>query len=434
MEIRDVRAAWGNVWNLHKVLANALKLLYVSHVVHTTGKPTSSGLKLQVYDSIHAVPLEVWQSCNSRQNIFLSPNYLKAVEEAGPATLEFKYAIFFRGDEAVGIAYFQILELHPRLHRPAREAFAPRKPHPLNRLHDHLAGSFSQRLLVCGNALLSGEHGYAGRNIDAALLLHAVAEAAYVIGQNLSGGKVVTLIKDFYAQDAHSTHMLESCGYHRFDAGPNMVVPIRSHWTSLDAYLKDMKPKYRSRTQAALKRGAPLVTRELSLPDIQDARDVLFALYSEVVDRAKFRMFFLSPNYLEKLKLYLGDAFVCEAYYSGEEMVGFTTRIFNGDEMEGYAHGMRYACSRTYELYQNFMLADIRAAMAAGVRYVITGRTSIAMKSSVGAVPKDMKCYLRFSSPVANHLSRPLFHFIKPAREYYRNPFPVTGESDLGEG
>ena len=407
----------------HAQIAKRLKQQWVSHHRRVSGRPPPSGLKITVYRSFATVPLDHWNACNAKQDVFLSSDYLTALELAPPSKMQFRYVIFSKGATPTAIAYFQILELGHQLHRTARDLLpATRKP-ALAALHDRLVGHLSHRVLVCGNALLSGEHGYAAAAADERQVLHAIAEAAYAIKKAARFRIAATLVKDFADRCDHPTDVFAQFGYHPVDAGPNLIVPIRETWRTFDGYLKAMKSKYRRKVADAVKKGAKIQRRSLGLEEIIQRKSELYALYAAVVDQAKFRPFFLSPDFFVELKRGLGDRFVCDAYLDGPTLVGFTTRIFNGREMEGYAHGVDYALNKSFELYQNFMLDDIRAGIAAGCTRINTGRTSIAMKSSVGAVPETMKCYLRFSGKLSNQLIKPLLQLIKPGNEHCRRPF-----------
>jgi hypothetical protein len=284
--------------------------------------------------------------------------------------------------------------------------------------------------IICGNALLSGEHGYAVAEGDEGRVLQAITEAAYAIRKSAGHRISVTVVKDFYDRNRHATDVLSQIGYHPIDAGPNMIVPVRDSWTAFDQYLKQMKPKYRRRVTDAVKKGAKIRRQSLDLAEINRRKDELYALYAGVVDEAEFKLFFLSPDYLVELKKALGDRFACDACFDGETVVGFTTRIFNGRELEGYTHGVNYAVNKSFELYQNFLLDDIRAAIAAKCTQINTGRTSIAMKSGLGAVPETMKCHLRFSGKISNLVIKPLVSWIKPPKEHCRRPFDDGDRSE----
>ena len=403
--------------------ANRLHLHWAAHYSRVTGKPSPSGFTFTLYDAIAQLPLDLWDSVNNNKDIFLSTAYLSALEQAPPANMKFRYAVVRKNSAPVGIAYFQIVELGPRLHKSPLQLLTAAKRSLLQDIHNRIADTAVLRLLVCGNVMISGEHGFSMPAVSNESALRVVAEIAYALRKLSNPPITVTLIKDFYQQEASSKNILSRFGYHSFDAGPNMVIPIRRNWTTFDNYTNEMKSKYRKRVTSAIKKGAAILRQSFDLDDIVRYRDELFTLYCQVVDKAKFKIFFLSPDYFAGLKRHLGGKFVCEGYFSSSTLIGFTTRIINGDTLEVYSHGVRYEYNKEFELYQNFLLDDVRAAIAGQSLYVNTGRTSAAMKSSVGAIPKDIVCYMRFSGGHSNQFLKPLFYFIKSSGEYCRNPF-----------
>lgn len=406
-----------------KTGADKVHLRWVAHYSRVTGKPLSSGYFFDVYDSIAAVPTKIWDDANTAGDIFLSSAYLTAIEQAPPENMRFKYATVRHGDTPLGIVYFQILDLDYRLHQPPeKQVSGKNNKNVLQRIHHRIMKTAGTRLLVCGNAMISGEHGFC-LSISGDRAVHLVAEIAYAIRKSSNPRITVTLIKDFYKKQDMPADILARYGYHSFDAGPNMTVPVRKSWVTFDNYLSEMKAKYRKRASSAVKKCAMVERRSLNLEDIVRCRDDLYSLYCQVVGKAKFRTFFLSPDYFIELKRRLGDNFVCAGYFLNSKMLGFTTRIINIDILEGYTHGLDYDRNKEFELYQNFLLDDVREAISARSSFVNTGRTSVAMKSSVGAVPREMVCYLRFSGSHSNQLVRPLFFFIRPSNEYCRNPF-----------
>jgi hypothetical protein len=151
---------------------------------------------------------------------------------------------------------------------------------------------------VCGNAMISGEHGFCLSTMPEEKALHVVAEIAHAIRKTANPRITATLIKDFYKKESMPSNILSQFGYHLFNAGPNMMVPMRKNWTTFEMYLNEMKPKYRKRAASAIKKGSKIRRQPLTLEDAIRYRDELFELYCRVVDNAKFKMFFLSPDYL----------------------------------------------------------------------------------------------------------------------------------------
>ncbi len=423
--------AVGRFLAAHTGFRNKVKLRWANHYHRVTGKPASSGLTFTIYESITKIPRDLWHN-GASADLFLSHQYLTALEESSPDTMQYRYVVFYKegpspdGGEIpkpVAIAYFQILQLDPRVHLSARRMAAAKKRTFLDTIHGKLSNAISHRVLVCGNALLSGEHGFSYRGIEESVALLGILEAAYSIRKSVKQGIAVTLIKDFYAQKKHSTEIFSRFGFYGFDAGPNMVVPMREYWKTFDDYLSCMKSKYRKRTLSAIKKGAGATKRTLDADEIESRKKELFSLYCNVVDKSKYKLFVLNMDYFVSLKRRLGERFVCDGYFMGDTMIGFTTRIFNNGQMEGYTHGLSYELNKTFELYQNFLFDDIKAAIASNCFRINTGRTSAAMKSSAGAVPENMICFMRFSGRLSNQFVKLLFYFVRPPLEYCRNPF-----------
>jgi hypothetical protein len=411
------------MFSTHRPWINKLRLRFAAHYSRVTGKPPATGFSFALFNSASQLPKDIWNKGTISRDIFLSSAYLTALEQAPPPNMQFRYAIISDKNIPVGIAYFQILELNHRLHRPPSRLFDKDKQSFFREIHDKIADTATLRLLICGNALLSGEHGFSFMPGYQELALQAIAEISFDLRKSIPGHISVTLIKDFYNQ-GHLPHKnLLRYGYYSFDAGPNMVVPIRKSWLTFDHYLNEMKPKYRKRVVSALKKGSPVKPRPLTLDEMVRFKQKIYDLYCRMANKAKFKSFVLSPDFFIALKKQLGESFACEGYFLGPDMIGFTTRIINGVSIEGYSHGVNYETSKQYEVYQNILLDDVKAALSFNAEAINTGRTSIAMKSSIGAIPRDMTCYMRFSGRLSNHLIKPLFYFIKPPNEPWRNPF-----------
>lgn len=417
--LRDVIVA-------HNIMSNRLKIRLLTHVSRVTGKPQPSGYAFEIFHSIDSVSEEKWRSMNSRNDLFLTAAYLKALEDEPPDNMQFRYVILYEHEKPVAIAYFQIVALSPNLHRPVRLSVPPKNESLHDRIHSKMRETPLLHVLICGNILLSGEHGFAAiSSIDSSRLFHALAEVAYDIknSEKKKNSIRAILIKDFYVKNEFRVPVFDQFGYYSLDTGPNMVIPIREHWHSFDDYLADMKGKYRRRVKSARKKGSKLKRKSLSYHEIIENQDILYHLYAQVVNQAKFKLFLLHLRYFAQLKKQLEDNFTLDAYSVDERIVGFTTIIFNGDSMEGYTHGLSYADNKHYEIYQNFLLDDVKAGIERKVSQINTGRTSIAMKSSIGAIPAEIEFVIRTSGRISNHVLKYILHYVKPSNEHSRNPF-----------
>jgi hypothetical protein len=265
----------------------------------------------------------------------------------------------------------------------------------------------------------------AGDAESRARLMHGVADALYQIrrAEKLRGGVGTVMAKDFYEGSRESARELRRFGYHEFEVDPNMIVEIDPAWGSFDGYIAAMNKKYRARTRSLVKKFKKLDQRSLSAGEIGTQSEAIWRLYSAVHAKARFRIVRVVPGYFAALKRALGDAYRFEAFYTGGEMVGFTTQILWGGNVEGHSVGFDYARNNEFGIYMNLLLEDVRTAVSSGLQSVIYGRTALEVKSAVGAKPAPMSCFVRQSSGFSNQLLKPLVRFLKPSVWTPRHPF-----------
>ncbi|MBI9097686.1 MAG: N-acetyltransferase [Spirochaetaceae bacterium] len=394
---------------------------------HLHGRKPSSGLNINLYETVAQIPSDEWNSVN-QDNVLLSPEYLKAVEDTSPKGMKSYYAIHYENSKPVMISYYQMLKVNRALHEKISPEPEVSTRNFIVRIHDSFAEKLNFNMLICGNALLSGENGFSYLpGLDRETVYLGISESLRRIKDRLKGESTIDiiLIKDFSVKNEGPGDIFPRFHFQKFSSGPNMVVPIRKEWHSFEDYTKSMKSKYRRRVKSSLKKGRDLIKKSLTYEELSDStiRKEIYELYLEVVNRAKFKLFALDIDFFAGLKKQLQDNFMFDLYYAEKRIVGFTTRIFNGDVMEGYTHGIKYDLNRRYELYQNILYDDIKVAIENKCTQINLGRTSIAMKSSVGAIADELTFFISLKNPVSNHILKAIKFFLKPSSEICRNPF-----------
>ena len=62
--------------------------------------------------------MEVWDSVAPKENLFLQSTYLQTLENFPPEKMSFRYIIYYKDNQPVGIAYNQIFKLNIFIFRP----------------------------------------------------------------------------------------------------------------------------------------------------------------------------------------------------------------------------------------------------------------------------------------------------------------------------
>src|SRR5438105_7664118 len=133
-------------------------------------RPTGFGFALA--ESIDYLDGARWDELTAANSVFLSRPYLRVLEAAGPENVRQRYALIFRGREAVAALAAQAVSVSaasvPK--GSARKVVAA----SLERIEE--------QILVCGNLLSWGFHGIAfAPGVDRGEVWPAISEALYKI-------------------------------------------------------------------------------------------------------------------------------------------------------------------------------------------------------------------------------------------------------------
>ncbi len=283
------------------------------------------------------------------------------------------------------------------------------------------------RVLVLGNSFATGEHGFVFKDdvdhaIQGALLLKAIdiIEAAC----KEKGNRIAaTVIKDFYPHSFGISEHFNEEGYAEFFVDPNMVMTLKAEWKSFDDYLASLTTKYRTKAKAAFKKSADIELKDFDLEDLLAHREELFSLYEKVYDRADFRLGKLNGEVFSRMKENLGDAFTLKGYFLNGKLVGFQSAFKYENWIDTHFVGIDYNLNYQYSIYSRMLYEYIKMGIENGVKQISFGRTASEIKSTVGAYPIDVKCYIRHRTKTSNALLKILFSYIRPSEFSQRMPF-----------
>lgn len=388
------------------------------------------------FRSIHDAGSD-WDRVAPATDIFLQRPYLSILEKNPPLGMRFGYLIFYRDTDPVGVAlcqikYFKGDDNIQEQERPTKDpCFFTSLSAWFKR---RVAGQLAADILICGNMLLTGEHGFwfkAGSispEASAELLQQALANV--VATMEFEGNRIpVTLVKDLAPQRGPERDFLAQKGYTEFCIQPNMVMDLP--YAGFDDYLSAMSTKYRTRAKRAFKKANGIEKRELGLADIQRELPRIYALYSEIARNAGFNMVDLNENYIPALKRELPEQFRLFAYYLDGKLIAFFTTLRNYDELDAHYLGLDKHLNHEHQLYLNILYDIVRAGLDAGAKRIVFARTALEIKSSVGAVAEELYCYLRHQNSLANKFTGKLLDYLKPVEEWQpRHPFKHGADGD----
>ncbi len=396
-------------------------------------KPLSKlGFEFDIFHQVEDLPVD-WTAAAPAENSFLHSPYLSALEAGPPNGMRFSYLIFYKNEKPIGVAYCQITPFSVGESVQSVDEKSNKYPclvRAFGRIVRNLVAEKNRNLLVCGNLLLTGEHGfYFPANIDKATAFD-ILEEALILTQNELESKNINIdgifIKDIAEDHRAPVKVLVDRKFKEFTFHPNMVLKLRENWQSFDDYMNDISSKYKVRARKAFKSLDGIEKRELTEVQIVSSQGRLLELYKSVVDNQDFNMVALTENYLPSLKRKLGDNFKVFGYFLDEKLIGYFTTIKNHHELEAHFLGFETDLNREYQIYHNMLFDILKMGIEYGVKQVVYARTAMEIKSTLGAVALEMLCYIRASNRLTNKVLPPIVEYLKPSTEWVaRNPFKV---------
>ncbi len=352
----------------------------------------------------------------AHRNLFLTRNYLSVLEQSAPKNMQCFFIGVFQSDQLVAVALVQFLDLSDV------ESFGDRDSCLKTKIRNVVFKHFSSRVLFLGNNMLTGQNALAS---DAPMTDHRIPQTLQSAIDELAAKLRPHLIvwKDF--GPAHESWFKKGFeDFFRFRTQPNMVFEIPSGWNRFDDYLHALLKKYRDQYKRARKKAEGLEKRKLPLEEIMALQPQIYRLYRTVADKAPFNTFYLPHHHFATFKRLLGDRFLFYGYFESGQLVGFSTLIKNGPDIDTYFLGYDADCQREKMLYLN-MLYDMTAySVNNGYQRVIFARTALEIKSSVGARPTDAWGLIKHRNRIANFLMPKLFKYFEPELVWQqRHPF-----------
>lgn len=366
-----------------------------------------------------------WDDLVSSHDLFLSRAYFEALEQAMPERMNHHYVGFYCAEKLVGVALFQTTRIK------ASEAYRPKlsKTNGIffieKFIKTHIPKLFNLNILVGGNLMLTGEHSYYFDFNE--IPKHEAINVWYKAINDFKKTQDklnLTLLKDFFEDKNNAFKTIEKDQNYPYYVEPNMILHLKPEWNTLADYTEAMTKKYRARVRTARKKSILIEKKELSFEEIVAHRESIFSLYESVSENASFNTFLLHENYFEEMKRYMDKKFRLVAYFLEGKIVGFFTLFLEQKDVVTHFLGYCPKLNRSHQLYLNMLFDMVEIGIYEKKESVIYARTALEIKSSIGAVPYQMKGFIKYEKPLLNRTIFSLFQFLKPKDDWeQRNPF-----------
>lgn len=398
---------------------------------HKAGLKTVAKGKTEwiIYGSIQQADKKLWNSLTGQKH-FLQTDYLQAIEESQLAGFTYRYVLLFENKNPIAGLYFQLADLSSKdagsivnMHQYGKvmQAIASGINDLLMRGKKY-AGNF---LLVCGNMLVTGDHGIACKHEKNSNVFDCLPDIIDSLTEEIekSNGRVVAaLIKDFYETEMQAASSLENSGFNPLHIDPNMKVSIRKEWKTFEDYLQSLSAKYRLRANNTIELCHGVEIKELNIEEIKKHAGEIENLYLQVAGKAPVLIVRANAGFFIAMKKRLKEHYCFRAFFKNRKMVAFTSGYYY-EVLEAHFIGMDYQLHKEHQLYQFILYDFIECAIRHRKKELIYGRTAIEIKSTVGAVPYELLAFLKINSAILHRVVGAVLPFFRNDKYIIRNPF-----------
>lgn len=365
-----------------------------------------SELNVTYYKTIQEIPDTVFTVLTCQDTVYFERDFLNAFEQANPK-IEYCYLILSEEDAIVGMAILQHMSVaidNAQDHLPFSERIA-------RSLQCYISAR-KVHTIVCGNVFLSGNYGVIlKKGAQQEPIYKRIAQEIKKVHTKKKAS--VFFFKDFQDQDLPIVSEVEKHQFQPFDVEPNMRLIIPKSWTDFEQYKAVLKSKYRVKVNKADKKSASLIVRSFEAEDIDQYRDELQQLYENITDRALFKAVDLEIETYRLLKLRFRESVLMNTYWFENKMVGFATAFKAQNRIDAHFIGIDYDYNKELSIYPRILNDYVRLGIEMNAEEINFGRTSSEIKSTLGAIPENLTCYVRHRRTVANLLFKPLVRQIK---------------------
>lgn len=376
------------------------------------------------FEKVSDIPESYWSDLECTSNVYFSPDFLSAFESSNPR-IDFKYIIICDKDkQAVAIANIQIIELGIDVILKNIKIARWLK----NTIHYFMCNN-PLKILFCGNVFLSGEHGiFLKKGIDKHGLFSAITKEISNLSKAMRPLHAI-FVKDFYKDSLHITDAILKFGYASMPVEPNMIVTLDPEWNSFDDYKAALKSKYRIKVNKADSTSACLTEKLFSEKDFALYKDELQQLYENTIANADFNAQVLNlDTYIELRALYRED-FIVKAYFYEDQVVGFLSALKTNNHLDAHFIGLDYSLNKQCAIYPRILNDYIRMGIEQKVSQINLGRTASEIKTTIGAQPEELMCYIRHKHKSVNTLVKPFFNMVRLKDFRHHDPFKTKKEA-----
>lgn len=375
------------------------------------------------YNSVNDISLKQWQELNCSSNVYFSTPFLQSFEISNPR-IDFKYIVVSKNDKAVALALVQTIELSIDVVLKNIKI-----SEWLKRLINFFFCNNIIKIMFHGNIFLSGEHGlFINNEYNKKKILKRIGKDINKLAKKTKSLHAI-FIKDFLDSSLSLTDGFKKFGFEPMHVEPNMILELDPKWKTYDDYKNALKSKYRVKVNKADSSSTSLTEKLFNESDFATYKSELQKLYENTIANANFNAQVLNlDTYIHLREIYHKD-FIVKAYFFEDKLVGFLSALANNNHLDAHFIGLNYNLNKEHAIYPRILNDYVRIGIEKQVSHINFGRTASEIKTTIGATPIDLTCYIKHKRPFINSIVKFFVKRIQIKEFRQHKPFKTKKEA-----
>ena len=159
-------------------------------------------------------------------------------------------------------------------------------------------------------------------------------------------------------------------------------------------------------------------------------KDELQQLYENTIANADFNAQVLNLDTYIELRALYRENFIVKAYFYEDQIVGFLSALKTNNHLDAHFIGLDYSLNKQCAIYPRILNDYIRIGIEQKVVQINLGRTASEIKTTIGAQPEDLMCYIRHKRKSVNTFVKPFFNMVQLKEFRHHQPFKTKKEAN----
>mgnify|MGYP000241723073 CR=1 FL=1 len=152
-------------------------------------------------------------------------------------------------------------------------------------------------------------------------------------------------------------------------------------------------------------------------------------LYENTIANADFNAQVLNLDTYIHLRAIFHDDFIVKAYFYEDKLVGFLSALANNNHLDAHFIGLNYDLNRQHAIYPRILNDYVRIGIEKRVSHINFGRTASEIKTTIGATPVNLTCYIKHKRSFLNSIIKFIIKRVKLKEFKQHHPFKTKKEA-----